>query len=165
MTAGRPQASAASRLGQVTKGLPTLPQPKDGISRTPMETFARTDEAAARHTAYTFRVVGQVATVVELGIVASDGVRVAHAATTGNPDHPAFNDAAGHGGGVLGGIAVGALMGAWCGPWCAAGGGIVGAVIGEAGMRKIQYELTHPKAHDPPVHFTTEQLHIGVAVP
>ncbi len=133
---GHAQAQAA-RLIRTTKG-------------TPMEGYARLNEAAKRGGANTFRRVSKVAPVVELGILTIDGVRIVHATTTGNPDHPAFNDAAGHGGGVLGGIGLGAAMGAWCGPWCAGGGAIVGAFLGEAGMRRLQKKLTEPPAPGAP---------------
>jgi hypothetical protein len=129
---GHEQASAANLIRQ-TKG-------------TPLEGYARGVEAEARANArLASRIGAHAGEAIDGAQLAVDGIRVTNAAMHGPPDDPAFNDAAGHGGGVLGGAAAGALMSWWCGPWCAVGGAIVGGFIGETGMRALQRKLTAPR--------------------
>ena len=132
--AGHEQAAAAA-LVKRTKG-------------TVMESYARGTEAAARGRATMLKRTGEkIGPIVDLAILTVDAARMAHATHQGNPDHPAFRDAAGHGSGVVGGIITGGEMGAWCGPWCALIGATVGGIAGEIGGRALHKQLTTPAAH------------------
>lgn len=112
------------------------------------KSFAVLDEGAVRTSAWrSMRLGRNLGPAVSMGVMTIDGVRVIDATVSGNPDDPAFNDAAGHGGGVLVGIGGGAAGGLLCGPGapaCVVIGGLIGAFAGETGGRVLQHSLTAP---------------------